>query len=149
MQPATLIDRLRFASAGVVLLAYWSVSSLVFLPLVNLALLLRCQPRRRELGQAVLKQLFRGVVAVLRSFGVIEVSYEGFERVKAHLGPVILAPNHPSLWDAVFVLAEVDRAACVLKASLLCNPLLTFGARVVSASCFSRKARARGRSMGA
>lgn len=129
MQPATLTDRLRFASAGVVLFAYWSVCSLVFLPLVNLALLLRCQPRRRELGQAVLKQLFRGVVGILRSFGVIEVSYEGFERVKAHLGPVILAPNHPSLWDAVFVLAEVDRAACVLKASLLCNPLLTFGAR--------------------
>ncbi|MES2597267.1 MAG: lysophospholipid acyltransferase family protein [Verrucomicrobiota bacterium] len=129
MQSCTLADRLRFALAGLVLFVYWSVCSLVFLPLVNLALLLRCQPRRRELGQAVLKQLFRGVAGILRRFGVIEVTYEGFERVKAHIGPVILAPNHPALWDAVFVLAEVDRAACVLKASLLCNPLLTFGAR--------------------
>lgn len=129
MHSTTLADRLRFATAGVVLLTYWSVCSLVFLPLVNLALLLRCQPRRRELGQAVLKQLFRGVAGILRRFGVIEVTYEGFERVRAHIGPVILAPNHPALWDAVFVLAEVDRAACVLKASLLCNPLLTFGAR--------------------
>lgn len=129
MQRASLTDRLRFASAGVVLLAYWSVCSLIVLPLVNLALLLRCQPRSRELGQSVLKQLFRGVARILRGFGVIEVTYEGFDRVKAHVGPVILAPNHPALWDAVFVLAELDHAACVLKASLLCNPLLTFGAR--------------------
>ena len=47
MQRASLTDRLRFASAGVVLLAYWSVCSLIVLPLVNLGLLLRCQPRRR------------------------------------------------------------------------------------------------------
>jgi 1-acyl-sn-glycerol-3-phosphate acyltransferase len=73
--------------------------------------------------------MFRGVAGILRCFWVIEVSYHGFERVRAHLGPVILAPNHPALWDAVFVLAEVDRAACVLKASLMRNPLLTFGAR--------------------
>jgi len=129
MQRATWTDRLRFIAAGAVLLAYWSVCSLLLLPLMNLALLLRSQPRRRELGQAVLKQMFRGVVGILRWFGVIEVSYHGFERVKAHLGPVIFAPNHPALWDAVFVLAEVDRAACVLKASLMRNPLLTFGAR--------------------
>lgn len=129
MQRATWADRLRFTAAGAVLLAYWSVCSLVLLPVVCLALLLRCQPRRRELGQAVLKQMFRGVARILSWFGVIEVSYHGFERVKAHLGPVILAPNHPALWDAVFVLAEVDRAACVLKAGLMRNPLLTFGAR--------------------
>jgi 1-acyl-sn-glycerol-3-phosphate acyltransferase len=129
LQRATWTDRLRFVTAGLVLLAYWSVCSLVLLPLVNVVLLLRCQPRRRELGQAVLKQMFRGVAGILRWFGVTEVSYHGFDRVKAHLGPVILAPNHPALWDAVFVLAEVDQAACVLKASLMRNPLLTFGAR--------------------
>jgi len=129
MQRATWTDRLRFTAAGAVLLAYWSVCSLVLLPVVCLVLLLRCQPRRRELGQAVLKQMFRGVAGILRWFGVIEVSYHGFERMKAHVGPVILAPNHPALWDAVFVLAEVDRAACVLKAGLMRNPLLTFGAR--------------------
>jgi 1-acyl-sn-glycerol-3-phosphate acyltransferase len=130
MQRATWTDRLRFTAAGGVLLGYWSVCSLILLPLLNLVLVLKGRQRRREVGQAVLKQMFRGVVGILRRFGVIEVSYHGFERVKSQLGPVILAPNHPALWDAVFVLAAVDHAACVLKAALMRNPLLTFGARV-------------------
>ena len=41
---------------------------------------------------------------------------------------MIVAPNHPALWDAVFVLAEVDHAACVLKAALMNNPILFGGA---------------------
>jgi 1-acyl-sn-glycerol-3-phosphate acyltransferase len=40
---------------------------------------------------------------------------------------MILAPNHPALWDAVLVMAEADRVACVFKASLMSNPLLYCG----------------------
>lgn len=126
---ASLANRLRFTLGGLVLLAYWSACAASILPLARVLLLFRSQPRRRELGQFVLKQFFRGVLAILRRFGVVEVHYEGFERLKSHVGPLILAPNHPALWDAVLVLAEVDRAACVLKASLMRNPLLIAGSR--------------------
>ncbi|MGE5154426.1 MAG: lysophospholipid acyltransferase family protein [Bdellovibrio bacteriovorus] len=38
--------------------------------------------------------------------------------------PLILAPNHPSLLDAVLVISRVPDLAVVLKAGLLRNPLL-------------------------
>ena len=38
--------------------------------------------------------------------------------------PLILAPNHPSLVDAVLVISRFPDLACVIKAALLGNPLL-------------------------
>ena len=123
----TLASGLRFATAGLVLLIFWSVCAFFLLPLAGATFHLRQQPRRRELGQSALNLMFRGVAGILKSFGVVEVSYEGFDRLKLQTGPLILAPNHPALWDAVFVIAEAGRASCVLKASLMHNPLLRVG----------------------
>ncbi len=44
--------------------------------------------------------------------------------------PVVLAPNHPGFLDALLIIAYVPRVACVLKSSLLNNPLLGAGARL-------------------
>lgn len=41
-------------------------------------------------------------------------------------GPLILAANHPSLLDAVLIVSRLPNAVCVMKASLMDNPL--FGA---------------------
>ncbi len=123
------LGRARALAVGLVIAVAWTFSALFLMPLIRMALLLRAQPRRRELGQTVLRGVFRCVVQLLQKSGVITVTYQGFAPLLAHTGPVILAPNHPALWDAVFILAKVDRAACVLKASLLRNPLLVVGAR--------------------
>lgn len=121
--------RARALVVGLLVLVAWTLAALLMMPLICLALLLRSQPRRRELGQMVLHRVFRAVIRVLEMLGVITVAYEGFEPLLAHAGAVILAPNHPALWDAVLILGKVDRAACVLKASLMRNPLLVLGAR--------------------
>lgn len=42
---------------------------------------------------------------------------------------MILAPNHPSLLDAVLIMACVPNVTCVMKASLMGNPFLRSGAR--------------------
>lgn len=44
--------------------------------------------------------------------------------------PLVLAPNHPSLIDAVFVLANDPNVTCVIKSSLMNNVLLGAGARL-------------------
>lgn len=44
--------------------------------------------------------------------------------------PVILAPNHPSLIDALLILARHPNIACVMKAELLGNPFLGAGSRL-------------------
>lgn len=45
-------------------------------------------------------------------------------------GPLIIIANHPSLLDAVMLLSCSSKATCVLKASLLHNPLYGVGARM-------------------
>ena len=44
--------------------------------------------------------------------------------------PVILAPNHPSLIDALLILARHPNIACVMKADLLDNIFLGAGSRL-------------------
>ena len=45
-------------------------------------------------------------------------------------GPLILAPNHPSLIDAILILSRQPNLSCVMKADLLGNILLGPGARL-------------------
>lgn len=44
-------------------------------------------------------------------------------------GPLIIAPNHPGLLDAVMLISRLDNVVCMLKASLLDNILWGAGAR--------------------
>jgi 1-acyl-sn-glycerol-3-phosphate acyltransferase len=44
--------------------------------------------------------------------------------------PLVLAPNHPSLIDALLIIAHEPRVACVMKSSLMNNVFLGAGARL-------------------
>jgi len=44
--------------------------------------------------------------------------------------PVILAPNHPSLIDALLILTRLPNVACVMKAELMGNVFLGAGSRL-------------------
>lgn len=123
-----MLDRLRLITAWVTSLLYWVIGGTGFLLLCLLLPLFFCGDKAKSVGQGVLRQAFRGFVQVMRFFDIVECEYVGFDRLRAQSGSMIVAPNHPALWDAVFVLAEVDHMACVLKASLMCNPLLFGGA---------------------
>jgi 1-acyl-sn-glycerol-3-phosphate acyltransferase len=123
-----MLNRLRLMCAWVASLLYWMIGGTGFLMLCVLLPVFYEKQRAREMGQVSLRRAFRGFVGVLRFFDIVECRYEGFGRLKEQTGGMIVAPNHPALWDAVFVLAEVDHTACVLKASLMCNPILFGGA---------------------
>lgn len=123
-----MLNRLRLITAWVFSLIYWVVGGLSFLILGTLLPLLFSKERAQEIGQGMLSLAFCGFLRMLLLFNIVECEYVGFERLKAETGGLIVAPNHPALWDAVFVLAKVDRMACVLKASLMCNPILFGGA---------------------
>ncbi len=49
--------------------------------------------------------------------------------------PVILAPNHPSLIDALLILARHPNIVCVMKSSLMHNVFLGSGARLARYIC--------------
>lgn len=47
-----------------------------------------------------------------------------------HESPLIIAPNHPCLLDAVMIISRLPNVACVMKADLMKNIFLGAGARL-------------------
>lgn len=111
-------------------MAYWAVGGLLFVAAgLVLAPLLPLE-KSRAIGQRLLQTAFRGFLGLLRLCGVFECEFRGFEALEGVSGGLIIAPNHPALWDAVFVIAQVPGLRCILKASLMHNPFLRGGAKL-------------------
>jgi 1-acyl-sn-glycerol-3-phosphate acyltransferase len=109
---------------------YWSACATCLMLLAfTLGLIL---PVRwtRPLGQAAIHTIFSGFTLLLRVFGIITLEMHGFEKLAHAPQGYILAPNHPALWDAVFIIGRVPGLTCILKTSLLNNPLLLGGAKL-------------------
>jgi 1-acyl-sn-glycerol-3-phosphate acyltransferase len=51
-------------------------------------------------------------------------------RALANERGLVIVANHPSLLDALMLVAQLPRSACVMKASLMRNPFLGPGARL-------------------
>lgn len=116
------------AMAGGIL--YWGVFGLLF-TLVSLPLRLVLPRRRAEiLGRGMLHRAFRVFVRYLRVTGLVQVDLSSLARLRHEKTPIIIAPNHTSLWDAVFVIACLPQPICIMKESILCNPFLGGGARL-------------------
>ena len=117
--PATLIAPL-----------HWTIGSLLYL-LIGILLLPLPQKQRLPLGRKLLGFAFRTFTGMLRLFLVVRIDDTALRRVAETLpsqGGLIVAPNHPALWDAVFVLARLPHLTCIMKAAILRNPLLGVGA---------------------
>jgi 1-acyl-sn-glycerol-3-phosphate acyltransferase len=58
--------------------------------------------------------------------------YGSFWRVATATGMLrlVIVANHPSMLDAMMLIAELPRGACIMKANLLHNPFLGPGARL-------------------
>jgi 1-acyl-sn-glycerol-3-phosphate acyltransferase len=83
-----------------------------------------------NLGRALLHQLFRKFVIYLKLADLVKVDLSPLDRLQKNKEPFIAAPNHTSLWDAVFIIARLPRGICVMKKSILLNPVLGGGARL-------------------
>ncbi len=109
-------------------LLFWTVGALIFLVMGVLLLPMRWHPGIQRLGQCWLKRAFTGYVHILGAFGIAECDYSGFERLRQQAGGYIVAPNHPAMWDVVFLLSKLDPMTCIFKADLIHNPLFCGGA---------------------
>lgn len=109
-------------------IAAWALGALGFL-VAGVALLpVRRQRWVRRLGQRWLRQAFAFYRRVLLAFGIVTIEYAGFERLTGRTGGYLVAPNHPAMWDVVFLLAALEPMTCIFKASLIRNPLFVGGA---------------------
>src|SRR5438552_3929901 len=85
--------------------------------------------RGRVLGRWVTSYGFRCYLQLLALSGVFRFDLRALDSLRG-AGPLIIAPNHPGLLDAVMVLSRLPNVACVMKAELINNPIYGAAARL-------------------
>lgn len=125
-------DRLRRGYEVAVfygLLAVFGLSSLLWS--VPAAVIHAVLPRRlaEPLGQLMIMAGFRYFVAAMRLTGIIDCDLNSLDALRRS-EPVVIAPNHPSLLDAVLVISRLPRVVCAAKSDIWDNVFLGAGVRL-------------------
>lgn len=79
-------------------------------------------------GRRAVSAGFRSFLGFWKLSGLVTVDTAALDSLRCQSG-LIVAPNHPSVLDAVFIMARLPEIACVLKAGLLRSPFIGGGAR--------------------
>ncbi len=83
----------------------------------------------RKVGRFGAMWSFRVFLTVMEALGAWELDLDEIDALRDQ-GPLVIAPNHPCLLDAVFIVSRLPDAVCVMKRSLLGNFLLGPAARL-------------------
>lgn len=88
-------------------------------------------PRRwhRTVSRRLISFGFTAYLKALHVFGMMRFDLSALAPLRQERSLILIA-NHPSLLDAVMLLAAFPNGSCVMKASLLRNPLYGVGARM-------------------
>jgi 1-acyl-sn-glycerol-3-phosphate acyltransferase len=88
-------------------------------------------PRRlaRHLGRHGITATFRLYAGWLTLIGAYRLDLGAVDTLRT-AAPLILAPNHPSLIDAILIISRHPNLSCVMKSDLMGNVLLGPGARL-------------------
>jgi len=106
---------------GVLSLAWTIISTVLYVLL----------PERlaTRMGRRVIMLAFRAYLASLALSRRCSFDLRDLDGLRTDK-PLIIAPNHPSLLDAVMILSRLPDVACVMKADLMNNVFLGAGARL-------------------
>jgi 1-acyl-sn-glycerol-3-phosphate acyltransferase len=103
-------------------LALFGVAGFVFNLLCWCSGLVAGGPRRERFIQRAIQREFSVFTRWLVYLRLLQIEYRGCDSINAP-GRVIVA-NHPSLLDAVFLIARVPAAVCIFKPAIRRNPVL-------------------------
>jgi 1-acyl-sn-glycerol-3-phosphate acyltransferase len=84
---------------------------------------------RAPLGQFMIMAAFRCFLGLMWITGRAKFDLTALDALR-HQGALVIAPNHPSLLDAVLVISRLPRVACIAKAQLWDNLFLGGGIRL-------------------
>jgi len=114
---AILIAQLGLMSLGWNLLA----------PLLSLLL-----PRRlgTRVGRRAILVIYRCLWASATRLGMMRIDAGALDALDDEPGGLIVAANHPTMLDALVIVARLPRGVCIMKAELLRNIFLGAGARL-------------------
>ena len=117
-------------AAAVASAIYWGMGGFSFLVIAAVLRPILAAATARRIGLRLMQMAFLGFTKLLSVFRIAECEMVGFDRLARHRGGAIVAPNHPAIWDVVFIMAHVGGLTCILKTAILKNPLLAGGARL-------------------
>ena len=126
--PGTLLRAAAHGTLLYVLLAGLGLASLVW-SLVA-AVLLRVLPvgRAQALGRAAISRGYRRFWRVAQGVGLMRIDSSAIEALRAQPDGLIIAANHPTMLDALLIVACLPRGVCIMKAALMGNIFLGAGA---------------------
>ena len=100
----------------------WNLLATVLYPLLS-------RQRGLALGRRVISRCYGGFWAFSELTGMIRIESQVMDRFRDEPG-LIIAANHPSMMDALILVARLPRSACIMKADLMKNVFLGAGARL-------------------
>jgi len=83
----------------------------------------------RWLGRQVISRAYRACWALASASGVLVLDADCLDSLRNERG-VIFVANHPTMLDALLLVARLPRSACIMKADLMRNVFLGAGARL-------------------
>lgn len=120
---------IRFAVGVVFTVLYWPTVAIILIIMSFSTGLVMNPIARRRLGQDTIALMLGIFISGLEWLNAIRVDDAELAQCAEMPGPLIIACNHPALWDAPLVLRRIGRVFCVMKADVAANPLLRGGTR--------------------
>ncbi len=109
---------------------YWAVAGLSITVLGSVLYGLLPKKYSISCGRFILSRAFRLFIGYLKITGLLILDDNDLKVLAKTPGPMIVAPNHIALWDAVFIIAQIPELICIMKGTILRNPFLGGGARL-------------------
>ncbi|CAN5516341.1 lysophospholipid acyltransferase family protein [soil metagenome] len=132
-KPAPVVAGGRALHETVRLILGYMALGLVCLIVSLLALPMRMLlPRMssKRIGRQFVSATFRLYLHFLSFMGACRFDLTELDTLRA--GPaLIIAPNHPSLLDAIMILSRLPGAVCIMKAEIVNSPFFGAGSRLV------------------
>ncbi|MDQ6630015.1 MAG: 1-acyl-sn-glycerol-3-phosphate acyltransferase [Pseudomonadota bacterium] len=125
-KPPGLVHRILFA----LLIGQLGLMSLIWALLAPLLSLLLPRNTGTRAGRAAISWIYRTFWRSAEQLGMMRVDASALDVLRDEPGGLIVAGNHPTMLDALIVVARLPRGVCVMKAVLLRNIFLGSGARL-------------------
>jgi len=110
-------------------LLYFAAVGILFTALCAVLHVLLPRKAGTWFGRNAIGLLFRSYLAMLRVSGVMKLDLSELDKLRGEQG-IIVAPNHPSLLDAVLIISRLPDIACIMKAEIRDSVVLGGGARL-------------------
>jgi 1-acyl-sn-glycerol-3-phosphate acyltransferase len=110
-------------------LLYFGAASIVHSAVCSLIYFAVRAPRPRNAKRTtglILRILFR----MLQASGILRIDLSALDALRGRAG-IIIAPNHPCMLDALFIISRLPQVGCIMKAPIWDNPVLGGAARLM------------------